>query len=309
MTQHTDTPDYDAVPMRRFLIRFLNYLSIERGLVGHTVEAYQKDVSRYLRFLSERGVDDPCHAIQDDVTRLIHTLWDCGFASSSVARNLSAIKMFHRFLLAEGLSDRDPTEFVATPKQKKSLPDVLNVEEVSALLEQPDPTMPLGMRDKAMLELLYATGVRVSELVALLQADLLFDIGVVRILGKGAKERLVPVGKIAMEAVEEYQQRVRPALATAYSRDVLFLNWRGRPLTRMGFWKILRGYVELTGIHKPVSPHTLRHSFATHLLEGGADLRAVQEMLGHSDISTTQIYTHVDREYLREVLRTYHPRG
>jgi integrase/recombinase XerD len=296
-------PDEELSPSaRRGLVGFLNYIAVERGLSENTVAAYHQDVLRYLSFLKDRMIGDPGEARQAYVTALIRLLHELGLQGSSVARNLSAIKMFHRFLVGEQLARHDPTEFLAPPKPPGRLPSVLNVFEVEQILKQPDLTMPLGIRDKAMLEFLYATGVRVSELIAITQTQLLFDAGMVRIFGKGAKERIVPIGSKATEAVERYRNEVRPRLAKPHSRDALFLNWRGRPLSRMGVWKILRGYGH-------VSPHTFRHSFATHLLEGGADLRAVQEMLGHSDIATTQIYTHVDREYLRYVVRTFHPRG
>jgi len=290
-------------------MRFLNYVTVERGLSENTVAAYRQDVLRYLSFLRDRGIGDPGEASQGEVTALIRILRDLGLQGASVARNLSAIKMFHRFLVGEALAQQDPTEFLTPPKPGGRLPSVLNVFEVEQILDQPDLTTPLGIRDKAMLEFLYATGVRVSELIAVSQSHLLLDVGIVRIFGKGSKERIVPIGSKAMEAVERYRREVRPQLAKLHSRDVLFLNWRGRPLSRMGIWKILRGYVQQAGLERSISPHIFRHSFATHLLEGGADLRAVQEMLGHSDIATTQIYTHVDREYLRDVLRTYHPRG
>ncbi|RKY67620.1 MAG: site-specific tyrosine recombinase XerD [Candidatus Latescibacterota bacterium] len=294
---------------RRGLVGFLNYIAVERGLSGNTVAAYQRDVLRYLSFLKDRGIGDPGEACQAEVTALIRLLHELGLQGSSVARNLSAIKMFHRFLVGEQLARQDPTAFLTPPKPPGRLPSVLNVFEVERILEQPDLTSPLGIRDKAMLEFLYATGVRVSELIAITQPQLLFDAGMVRIFGKGSKERIVPIGSKATEAVKRYRSEVRPQLAKPHSRDALFLNWRGRPLSRMGVWKILRGYAEKAGLERHVSPHTFRHSFATHLLEGGADLRVVQEMLGHSDIGTTQIYTHVDREYLRDVVRTFHPRG
>ncbi|MDZ7260898.1 MAG: tyrosine recombinase XerD, partial [candidate division KSB1 bacterium] len=236
-------------------------------------------------------------------------LRDVGLAPSSMARNLSAIRMFHRFLMGENITYRDPTETILLPKLSKRLPTVLDIWEVEKLLEQPDVSQPLGLRDRALLEFLYATGVRASELISLKQSQLFFPQGFVRVFGKGAKERMVPIGEQAIFYVQHYQNTTRMVLAQrGLSTDVLFLNRRGQPLSRMGLWKILRFYVLKAGIAKSVSPHTLRHSFATHLLEGGADLRAVQEMLGHADISTTQIYTHLDREYLKEVHRRFHPR-
>ncbi|MFH1008870.1 MAG: site-specific tyrosine recombinase XerD [Candidatus Latescibacterota bacterium] len=294
---------------RRGVTGFLNYISVERGLSVHTVAAYRQDVLRYLFFLRERGIGDPGEAHQAEVTALIRLLHELGLQASSVARNLSAIKMFHRFLVGEQWGEHDPTAYLTPPKSPGRLPAVLNVFEIEQILAQPDITKPLGIRDQAMLEFLYATGVRVSELIEITQANLLFDAGLVRVFGKGSKERIVPVGSKAVEAVAHYQGEVRPQLAKRDSRDALFLNWRGSPMSRMGVWKMLRGYAQKAGLERHVSPHTFRHSFATHLLEGGADLRAVQEMLGHADIATTQIYTHVDREYLRDVVRTFHPRG
>jgi len=294
--------------LERLYKRFLSYLAAERGLSVNTVEAYGRDVERYLRFLWTRGVR-PESARSEDVRELLRRLGDYGLGPASLARNLSAVRTFHRFLLEEGMAEGDPTELVDAPRRGRRLPEVLNVEEVEAILSQPDTSTPLGMRDKAMLELMYAPGMRVSELLSLRLGDLLWQVGVVRVSGKGGRERIVPVGEVALDALRTYLKEARPKLAKARSGDIVFLNRRGERLSRMGFWKVLRGYVRSAGISKPVSPHTLRHSFATHLLEGGADLRAVQEMLGHRDISTTQIYTHLDREYLREVIRTFHPRG
>jgi len=288
---------------------FLNYLTVERGLSVNTLDAYHRDVLRYLRFLKQRRVEDPAQARPEDVNDLIHILHDLGLEPSSVSRNLASIKAFHRFLAAEGWGESDPTEYLDAPRQTQNLPEVLNAREVERLLEMPDVERPLGLRDRAMLEFLYATGVRVSELIGTRLSCLLFDTGLVRVFGKGSKERLVPVGEQAIVYTRRYLDRVRPDLADVRAEDVVFLNGHGRPLSRMGVWKILRGYVVTAGITKHVSPHTLRHSFATHLLEGGADLRVVQEMLGHANIVTTQIYTHVDRTYLKDVHRKYHPRG
>ena len=232
-------------------------------------------------------------------------------AGSSLARNITSIRMFHRFLMREEITDNDPTVHVEIPKTGRKLPVVLDIPEVERLLAQPDESERRGMRDKAFLEFMYASGVRVSELVELNQSDLFEDDGVARILGKGSKERLVPVGDVAITAVRRYRRDVRPMLAEkggGAAGDLIFLSMWGKPLTRVAVWKILKTYASEAEIKKDVSPHTLRHSFATHLLEGGADLRAVQEMLGHADISTTQIYTHLDREYLKEVIRTFHPR-
>ena len=295
--------------MKGRLIAFLNHIRIEKGLAENTILSYKIDLERYLEFLRDHGVEDVTEIDQIKVIDYLVTLREIGLAPASISRNLSAIRGFHRFLLREGVVDFDPTENIEPPKLKRSLPVVLDQMEMEKLLDQPDPSTPLGLRDKAMLEFLYATGLRVSELISIRQSDLFFSSGFIRVIGKGSRERVVPVGRKAIEYVERYQREVRPRLSKrGKSGDVLFLNARGKPLSRMGFWKILEGYVREAGLKKRVSPHVIRHSFATHLLEGGADLRAVQEMLGHADISTTQIYTHLDREYLKEVHRTFHPR-
>ncbi len=295
--------------MAILLEKFLDYIEIERGLALNTVDAYLRDVGRYLGFLSGRGIESPSLASQRDVEEFLHGLYECGLEMSSIARNLSAISTFHRFLFDEELAPSDPTEHLESPRLPRRLPSVLSPFEIERMIEGADLSTPLGIRDRAIMEFLYATGVRVSELISIRVSDLFFDSGVVRVFGKGAKERLVPIGEKAIAASERYLSEVRPLLAKGGSADVLFLNFRGRPLSRMGVWKIIRSYARSAGVEGKVSPHTLRHSFATHLLEGGADLRAVQEMLGHADIATTQIYTHVDREYLKDVHRTFHPRG
>jgi len=288
---------------------FIRYLQVERRLSSASLDAYRRDIDRYLRFLTSRDVTSlegiSPHLVTEHLMHLRHQ----GLAPSSVARHLSAIRSFHRFLIMEDRSVGDPTEYLQAPRLWKRLPNVLHQNEIEKLMAQPNTSTPAGLRDRAMLELMYAAGLRVSELLSLKISDLLPELKYVRILGKGLRERVVPVGSEAVRWVQRYREEIRPLLANPLSDEVLFLNLRGRGLSRMGFWKILKKYVTMTGIRTPVSPHTLRHSFATHLLEGGADLRAVQEMLGHTDISTTQIYTHVDREYLKEVHRTFHPRG
>ncbi|HYD52195.1 MAG TPA: site-specific tyrosine recombinase, partial [Gemmatimonadaceae bacterium] len=228
---------------------------------------------------------------------------------ASIRRTISALRTYYRFLLADGVVVRDPTERLETPRRWRTLPEVLTVEEVQRLLATPTLDAPLYFRDRALLELAYGAGLRVSEWIGIGVKDLLLEEGLVRVFGKGSKERLVPIGRQAIASTAIYLRELRPRLEKGAGRGILFLNARGEPLTRMGAWKILQKYVALSGVEKHVTPHTLRHSFATHLLEGGADLRAVQEMLGHADISTTQIYTHVDREYLRSVHRQFHPRG
>jgi integrase/recombinase XerD len=304
----------------RALEEFVRYLQIERRLSPASVDAYRQDVGRYIRVLSSQGLSTAQQVRPQQVTAHLMSLRDAGLSPSSVARNFSAIRSFHRFLLSEGFSDEDITEYLHAPRLWKRLPSVLHQSEMERLLEQPDTATPAGIRDRAMLELMYAAGLRVSELLSLKTSNLLFELSVIRVLGKGLRERVVPVGRQAVGWVQRYRAEVRPQLAKkppssrpaagdSAAGDTLFLNLRGSQLSRMGFWKILKKYVKLAGIDKPISPHTLRHSFATHLLEGGADLRAVQEMLGHADIATTQVYTHVDREYLKEVHRTFHPRG
>ena len=239
----------------------------------------------------------------------VYHLKDLGLAPTSIRRGISAVRTYYRFLLAEGHVVRDPSERLDAPKRGRTLPDVLSAEEAARLLAAPSLDEPLAFRDRAMLELAYGAGLRVSEWIGIAVKDVLLDDGLLRVFGKGSKERLVPIGRSAIGAAAIYLRELRPRLERGAGKGILFLNARGEPLTRMGAWKILRKYVEMAGIEKHVSPHTLRHSFATHLLEGGADLRAVQDMLGHADISTTQIYTHVDREYLRSVHKQFHPRG
>ncbi len=239
----------------------------------------------------------------------VYHLKDLGLSPSSIRRNVSAVRSYFRFMIAEGELVRDPSERLEAPKRWRTLPEVLTVDEAEKLLQAPSLDEPFAFRDRAMLELAYGAGLRVSEWISLGVKDVLMDDHLVRVFGKGSKERLVPIGRKAIGAVAIYLRELRPKLERGQGKGILFLNARGEPLSRMGAWKILRKYVDAAGITKSVSPHTLRHSFATHLLEGGADLRAVQEMLGHADISTTQIYTHVDREFLRSVHRQFHPRA
>ena len=295
--------------LQEALRRFLDFIRLERGLSENTVEAYSRDLDRYATLLTARGIGEPGEASQEEVSALLHLLGDLGLEGSSVARNLTAVRMFHRFLLTEGEAAQDPTAHMKPPRPGRKLPSVLNIFEVERLMAEPDVETDLGLRDRALMEVLYGAGLRVSELIGLERSHLLFDLEVVRVVGKGGRERVVPIGSEGEAWVTAYLDRVWPELSGSGAGGPVFLNWRGGRLSRMGIWKLLRGYVRKAGIEKGVSPHTLRHSFATHLLEGGADLRAVQEMMGHADISTTQIYTHVDREYLKEVHRTFHPRA
>lgn len=289
---------------------FGDYLGLEAGSSRHTVDSYLRDVRRLAVHLTARGVNQPNAVTAAHLRSFIYDLKDLGLAPSSIRREISAVRTFYRFLVGEGYVAHDPSARLETPKAWHRLPEVLTVAEVEALLAAPTPDEPLGWRDRALLEVAYGTGVRVSELVGLAVGDLWFDEALVRVLGKGNKERLVPIGRRALGAAAVYGREIRPGLtreSTASGR--FFLNYRGRPLSRVGAWGIIKRAAARAGLKKRVTPHTLRHSFATHLLEGGADLRAVQEMLGHADLATTQIYTHVDREYLRKVHKSYHPRA
>jgi integrase/recombinase XerD len=289
--------------------RFGAYLTLEQGTSPLTLEAYRRDVERLVDYARTKGATTPIDVTSRLLREFVYHLKDLGLSPSSIRRNVSAVRTYFKFLMSDGIVARDPSERLETPKRWRTLPDVLTVEEVSRLLAAPTLDDPLAFRDRAMLELAYGAGLRVSEWITVGVRDLLLEDKLVRVFGKGSKERLVPIGRSAIGAVATYVRELRPRLEKGGGKGILFLNARGEPLTRMGAWKILRRYVERAGIQKAVSPHTLRHSFATHLLEGGADLRAVQEMLGHADISTTQIYTHVDREYLRQVHKQYHPRA
>ncbi|MEX0891450.1 MAG: site-specific tyrosine recombinase XerD [Gemmatimonadota bacterium] len=288
---------------------FRAHLEFERGLSPRTLDAYERDVGRLVEYMQARGVDGVAAVDVERLRAFVYHLKDAGLAATSIRRALSAIRTYFAFLLAEGHVTEDPTERVELPRTWRRLPDVLSREEVVRILEAPDPSDHLFWRDKALLEFAYASGVRVSELTGLKVRSVLLDEGLASVVGKGSKERMVPMGRGAIQALAVYLREIRPRLARGEEQGTVFLNARGRPLSRMGVWKILRKHVERAGLTKRVTPHTLRHSFATHLLEGGADLVAVQEMLGHADISTTQIYTHVDREYLRDVHRRFHPRA
>ncbi len=290
------------------LQEFLDYLRIERGLSENTLDAYQRDVREYLDFLNNANVG----SLQVDpptLSAFFGHLRERGRDSGTIARKVSSIRGFYRFLFQEEKIDVDPTINLALPKRASKLPNVLTQEEVFKLVEAPDSNKFLGQRNKAMLELLYAAGLRVSELISIKLEHLSLSTGTLTCFGKRSKWRLVPFGNYARNAVRRYMEGERPRLTKGKATDYLFLSQRGNRLTRMGFWKILRKYARASGLGQRVTPHTLRHSFATHLLEGGADLRVVQELLGHQSISTTQIYTKVDIEYLREVHRLYHPRA
>ncbi|HEY1951935.1 MAG TPA: site-specific tyrosine recombinase XerD [Gemmatimonadaceae bacterium] len=299
----------DAVGRSFYTERFDDFLALEQGASVQTSRAYKLDIARFVTYVSVKGAESPSEVGARMLREYVYHLKDLGLAPASIRRNISAVRTYFKFLLSEGHIVRDPSERLETPKRWRTLPEVLGVEEIEKLLSAPSLDEPLAFRDRAMLELAYGAGLRVSEWISLSVRDVMLQDHLVRVFGKGAKERLVPIGRRAIGAIAIYLRELRPKLEKGEGKGILFLNSRGEPLSRMGAWKILRKYVDQVGITKPVSPHTLRHSFATHLLEGGADLRAVQEMLGHVDISTTQIYTHVDREYLHSVHKQFHPRA
>lgn len=291
------------------LEEFRDYLQFERGVSPRTLDAYGRDLLRMVEYAKRKDVDDVAQLTSSHLRDFVYELKDQGLAATSIRRTLSALRTYFSFLIAEKHVTADPTEKIEMPRTWRKLPGVLSRDDVAKILEAPDISDRLYWRDKALLEFAYASGVRVSELAALKLRDLDLQEGLASVFGKGSKERMVPLGRAAQRALDVYIREARPALARREAEGVVFLNAQGRPLTRMGIWKILRKHVKRAGIRKRVTPHTLRHCFATHLLEGGADLAAVQEMLGHADISTTQIYTHVDREYLRDIHKRYHPRS
>jgi integrase/recombinase XerD len=288
---------------------FRDYLTLEAGHARNTVDSYTRDLQRFIQFLTARGCTDPAAATRTQLRDFVYALKDLGLAASSIRRQVSAVRTYYSFLLAEGLTRLDPSDRLEMPRRGRQLPEVLSATEMEAILATPQADEPLAWRDRALLELGYGAGLRVSELVGLTLSNLLLAEGLVRVIGKGSKERLVPIGRAVIGAVSVYLHQVRPELDRGKSKDRVLLNTRGGPLSRVAAWTIVKTRAEQAGVKRRVTTHTLRHSFATHLLEGGADLRAVQEMLGHADLSTTQIYTHVDREYLRSVHRKFHPRG
>lgn len=299
----------DAVE-RAFLVEgFRDYLSLEAGHSAHTVENYLRDIRRLAQFADLKRARTPASVSRALLRDFVFALKDLGLSSATIRRQVSATHTYFAFLVGEGHLTDDPSDRMETPRTGRVLPEVLTVPEVEAMLAAPSADHPLAWRDRALLELAYGAGLRVSELCALGIPDLLLSDGLVRVFGKGGKERLVPIGRKVVGPVSIYLNQTRPSLERGKGEGRVLLNARGGPLTRVGAWGIIKRMAKAAGITRRVTPHTLRHSFATHLLEGGADLRAVQEMLGHVDLSTTQIYTHVDREYLRSVHRQFHPRG
>ena len=299
----------DEIERDFWLEGFRDFLSLEAGHSPNTVEAYLRDLRRMGEFAFSRGVRDPARVGRPLLRDFVYLLKDLGLSAATIRREVSAIRTYYAFLVGEGRVADDPSDRLETPRRGRTLPDTLSVGEVESLLTAPGIDDPLGWRDRALLELAYGAGLRVSELCGLVLTDLLLPESLVRVLGKGGKQRLVPIGRKTIGAVSVYLHTLRPTLDRGHSGGRVLLNARGEPLSRVGAWGVVKRATERAGIRKRVTPHTLRHSFATHLLEGGADLRAVQEMLGHADLSTTQIYTHVDREYLRSVHKQFHPRG
>jgi integrase/recombinase XerD len=300
----------DDASARAFRLEpFQDHLNFERGLSARTIAAYGRDLRRWIAFVTAEGARRPSDVDTGMLRAWVFTLRDAGLAATSIRRAQSAVRTYYGFLLAEGLVEHDPTDRLESPRADRRLPDFLGREETERLLEAPDPGHALYWRDRAILEFLYATGVRVSELADLPISSLDMDDGFALVFGKGSKERLVPVGAPALRALRRYLTEVRPGLDRGKGMGRVFLNARGGPLRRESVWAVVRNAARRAGIRRKVSPHTLRHTFATHLIEGGADLAAVQELLGHADISTTQIYTHLDRAYLRDLHRRFHPRS
>ncbi|MDX2479643.1 MAG: site-specific tyrosine recombinase XerD [Desulfuromusa sp.] len=296
--------------MDQYLDYFFNFLTVEKGLSANTLNAYGRDLGSYAGFLREREkVANPADISQLMLLNYLTFLKNNGLSPRSRARVLSALRSFHRFLLQENYAEHDPSALVESPRSLSLLPKLLSQKDVERLLQSPTGESPIAVRDRAMLEVLYATGMRVSELVGLRLGDLKLDIGCLNAFGKGSKQRLIPLGESAIEILKEYLQDARLKLLKNVASEEVFLNARGTRLSRQGFWKNLRAYAIKAEIKQKVYPHMLRHSFATHLLENGADLRSVQTMLGHADISTTQIYTHVIQERLQKLHQQYHPRG
>jgi integrase/recombinase XerD len=295
--------------MQNLLNSYFDHLLIEKGVADNTLEAYRRDLKRYVSFLEQKGLTDVRSVIPKTVIEFLVQIKGEGLSANSMNRSLAALRGFYKFLLQEKAVEESPLANIELAKVWMRLPDTVSPEEMNLILSQPGDQTPAALRDTAMLELLYATGLRVSELISLTMNSINWQVGFLIVMGKGSKERVVPIGKTAYDCVRRYVDEARPRLLKSKTTEVLFLNRFGGALSRQGLWKIIVHYAQKAGLQKNVHPHTFRHSFASHLLEGGADLRAVQVMLGHADISTTQIYTHVTRERLKEIHRKYHPRG
>jgi len=294
--------------MKELIDTFIDYLTVERGLSDNTVSSYRGDLSAYINFISKRNITALSKTTKDNVTGFMLYQKDRGVSAGSIARRLAAIKSFYRFLVRERLLQEDPSSLVDTPKLWKKIPQTLSVNEVERLISQPNIRQKQGIRDKAIVETLYACGMRVSEAVNLKIKDVNLEVGFLRCVGKGNKERVIPLGKKASASIKRYIEFSRPHLLGGKESPNVFISRLGRKISRQSFWKLIKKYARSAGIKKSIKPHILRHSFATHLLERGADLRSVQEMLGHANISTTQIYTHIDRDRLKTIHRKFHPR-
>ncbi len=295
--------------MQALLDSFLSYLAVEKGLSENTLESYGRDVKKFIEYLDKEKITAISDVKYRHIADFLTHSKEKGFTATTIVRSIVSIKQFFKYLIVEKLIAEDPASQIKTPKMKKSIPGVISLDDVETLLGAPDESTPEGLRDSAMIEVLYATGIRVSELIGLKLNDVNFDHGYVIVYGKGSKERIVPLGEAAREKLQNYLMEARPLILKSKEAKALFVTRRGSGMTRQGFWKLIKNYGLKAGISKKISPHTLRHSFATHLLERGADLRTIQIMLGHSDISTTQIYTHVESERLKEIHKKYHPRS
>lgn len=295
--------------MDQLLDSFLAYITVEKGLSKNTLESYGRDVRKFLTFLEQNKINSVHEIKYENILDFLSSFKKQGFSDTTTVRTIVSIKQFFKYLLIEKIITENPSAQIHTPKMKKSIPGVISLEDVEKVLSAPDENTLEGLRDLAMLEVLYATGIRVSELISLKLNDVNFEMGFVIVYGKGSKERIVPMGEQAQEKLKTYMEHSRPSLLKERECKELFVTRRGKGMSRQGFWKLIKTYALKSDVTKPISPHTLRHSFATHLLERGADLRTIQIMLGHSDISTTQIYTHVENERLKEIHKKYHPRS
>jgi len=288
---------------------FLNYINLEKGLSANTIESYGRDLRKFIKFLNKKGIDKIDNVTRRHITDYLISEKKKGLNANSASRNMVSIKVFFRFLAANNYIAEDITSALDSPRLWKVIPEVLSIKEVERLLKQPDTRTKFGIRDKALLELMYATGLRVSETTGLNINDINMNAGFLRCIGKGSKERIVPLGRASIRAIRIYLKKVRPGFTKDLLITNLFLTQQGKPFTRQGIWKLIKQYALKTGIHKDITPHTLRHSFATHMLSNGANLRTVQELLGHADVATTQNYTHIDKNRLKAIHRKYHPRA
>ncbi|AOY77087.1 site-specific tyrosine recombinase XerD [Clostridium formicaceticum] len=294
--------------MNQFISNYVEYLANEKQLSNNTLESYVRDVKQYLTYLSENEVEDIAYTSKTTIITYLVYLQNKGKAVSTISRSIASIRCFYQYLLQNKIVLKDPTLNLESPKTKKKLPSILTLNEVDALLNQPEESTHKGKRDKAMLELLYATGIRVSELISLSMDDINIDLGFVKCT-TGSRERVIPIGSVALDALNNYLENARNLFIKNEKENLLFLNMQGGQLTRQGFWKIIKAYTKQLSIAKPITPHTLRHSFATHLVQNGADLKSVQEMLGHSDISTTQVYANLTKNKIKDVYNKTHPRA